>query len=91
MFEMFIDVKKKLFDIFEIKQIYFSFQNLNLHNQILFFEMGNFFSQNFIRVKVICHARFPNLQYAGLLNLTMLPRDIKLTNELKNIGKDMYI
>lgn len=89
MSEMFIDLKKNLFNIFEIKQIYFSFQNLNMHNQ--FFEMGNFFSQNFIRVKVICHARFPNLQYAGFFKLTMLPKDVKLTNEFENIGKDMYI
>jgi hypothetical protein len=51
MSKMFIDVKKNLFNIFEIKQIYFSFQNLNMHNQ--FFETGNFFSQNFIKVKVI--------------------------------------
>jgi len=41
---MFVDVKKLLmFYIFEIKQIAFSFQILNLHNQNLFFKWGIFF------------------------------------------------
>jgi hypothetical protein len=43
MFEMLIDVKKQLFDIFEITKIYFSFQNLNLHNHFLFLNQGIFF------------------------------------------------
>jgi hypothetical protein len=42
--EMFVDVKKLFtFYIFEIKEIYFSFQILNLHNQILFLKW-DFFS-----------------------------------------------
>jgi len=35
--------EKKKFDIFEIKQIYFSFQNFNLHNQFFFLKWGIFF------------------------------------------------
>ncbi len=42
--EMFVDVKKLFtFYIFEIKEIYFSFQILNMHNQILFLKW-DFFS-----------------------------------------------